>query len=172
MIESPITFAAMRLRKCHGRMLAEVSLVSALAFAALGCDDDCGEGLPEGTRFEVSVLEDSLGCYTPLTTGDTFFVIAGKEYEVDGCPVSPGDWKPAFAQTELTFGECESFINLGVKCEVTFPDCAAGGSYMEIWFTDAPSANGQSINTDLRMRLQSACGSGCGGTVPVRIKWL
>lgn len=145
-----------------------------LSLCLLGCGDDCVReaGFAEGTRFEVTVIEDSLGCYTTFSAGETFYVLAGKPYEQEGCPVSTGKGVPMFAQTELEFGECQSSMNLGVACDVTFPGCSEPGSTLDTWFYDTPKERGATVSTKFFMSLQSACGGGCGPSIPVRIKWL
>lgn len=146
----------------------------ALSLVIISCDQDCARenGLPEGARFEVTVTEDSPSCHTTFTAGDTFFVTAGQAYDVEGCPVSPGNWVPEFAQTDLDLGACEGNVGLGVICEVTFPGCTNAGSRIETWFYDIPEKRNQTVSTEFWMRLSSVCGAGCGATVPVRIKWL
>lgn len=146
---------------------------AALALAVIGCSDECVReaGFAEGTRFEVTVTEDALGCYTTFSAGERFYVFAGKSYEQEGCAVSTGKGVPEFTQTELEFGECRSRMNLGVECDVTFPGCSEPGSRLETWFTEMPRKRGQAISTIFRMSMYSACGSGCGPSIPVSIMW-
>ncbi len=161
--------AANRVVPCVRRAIVAASL----SIMTMGCDDDCTDEapIPEGTHFEVTVREDSRGCYTTFSAGDSVSIAAGRSYEDDGCPVFPGNWTPEFTQTEFQFSQCSSFMNLGTKCEVTYPGCTDDGNYLELWLANLPDKKNQTVNTEFWMSLHGGCG-GCGASIPVSVKWL
>jgi hypothetical protein len=167
----PLVASSMPLPRSY-RWLATGLSIAAAALSA--CDGPCDGAptYPEGERFQLTVLEEPPTCYTDLNIGDTFELVAGSRmYSQEGCEYAAAEGPPTCPRTDLEFGECRGAHNLGVECDVTFPDCPEPGR-LETWVTETPGKKGQSVNSTFAMRLVGECDTGCDVFVPVTIKWL
>ena len=125
-------------RGCRGPWWVLLVLLGAgsSVSACWGCPDNhCSKSdtAPEGTRFQIEVLEEVSDCDSRLVLlqpGDSFFMTAGPTVGVmkgggcAACPITQAAGPPEGIETEFEYVRCGSDgrATLQATCEVTYPE--------------------------------------------------
>jgi len=147
-----------------------VALLFGVGGSFSGClPEDCDhETAPEGTRFQVEVLEElpnSEGCHLfAVEPGDTFFVAAGPTEKTGGgedgptCPITMLASPPEGVENEFEYvGECD-----GGLCRIRLPNLCpdvADAGYVNFGYlgSDLLDAKPSEARLDITSRVSDDC---------------